>query len=68
MSGLTSLLVPMLLAWLGIAAWIAVEGYRWGRHVADALLVANHTADDDLVDLLGDRIPPNPLQPGRDRL
>jgi hypothetical protein len=61
-------LLPLALTWLGIAAWIALDDRRWGRHVADALDLANHTADDELADLLDDQIPPNPLQPGRERL
>jgi hypothetical protein len=61
-------LLPLALTWLGIAVWIALDDRRWGRHVADALDLANHTADDELADLLDDQIPPNPLQPGRERL
>jgi hypothetical protein len=63
-----AVLLPLALAWLGIAAWIALDDRRWGRHVADALEIANQTPDDELVDLLADQIPPNPLQPGREQL
>jgi hypothetical protein len=62
------MLLPLALAWLGIAAWIALDDHRWGRHVDQALTIANHNADDELVDLLDERIPPNPLQPGREQL
>jgi hypothetical protein len=61
-------LLPLALAWLGIAAWIAFDDHRWGRHVDQALDIANHTPDTELADLLDDRIPPNPLQPGREQL
>jgi hypothetical protein len=61
-------LLPLALAWLGIAAWIALDDHRWGRHVDQALAIANTNPDTELADLLGDRIPPNPLQPGREQL